>query len=347
MRRGVVSGDVDMCDACAKAPRPPLPPPRNARASVWIDFLEALQAEAPPERGHVAPRSYVVTCPFMRYNRVRLLGEGRHGRVYLYAVDRPEAAAAADLPAEFCVKAVLTDPTAELAAVRRLRRDGWTRGVVPAAELHGSWEGAAFVGMQRWAGSLLRLVEGGTLEPDAAADVAGQVARAVAALWRQGLAYTDIKCANVVFRPGPAAFPRVALADLGSAVDISTGQPGLFTYPPLRATFAEGADEDGVAAPVEADMVWGVALLLVCLLEGTGIANQAFSLPALAAVSPLVRCSVGEGLLEAVAARLEAAGAPSSAQCAEVVRLGMRAWRGEAQKPGCLRRLCGLLSGGI
>lgn len=332
-----------MCDACRRAPRPPLPLPRNPRASVWLDFLEALQADEPAEPGETAPRTYVVTCPFMRYRRGALLGEGRYGRVYLYAVEQAAAAAAADLPAEFCVKVLLTDAAAELAAVRRLRHCGWLRGVVPAAELHGGWGRAAYVGMQRWPECLLGLLERGAMEPEAAAAVAGQVAAAVAAMWRQGLAYTDIKCANVVCRAAGAAHPRVALADLGSAVDRSTGEPGLFTYPPLRAVYAD----DGVVGPVEADLVWGVALLLVCLLEGTRLANEVFSMPALSSAKPAGRCSVGQALLEAVASRVAADGRPGAACCAEVVRLGSRAWEGADTRPGCLRRLCSLLPAGI
>ena len=256
-------------------------------------------------------------CPSSSYTHVpsgtvytvarRRLGKGCYGRVYAYR-GAPEDSR---LPSAFCVKVIAKWARQELAAMEA--RPGGDDGIVEARVLRSAeFRGGVYadVAMRQYQSTIVELTMG-SCGSALARSLTVRVSELVQNLWHKGLAYCDIKCANVLWDDG-----CVVLGDVGAAVP--RGAVGMITFPPQRCV-------SGIVCPSEADLVWGLCVLLMSLVFGSNWTNDRYSHVALKGASPSTFVNLcGDAILRAAAL---AAGDEADAACGRAILYAVRAWQ--------------------
>lgn len=205
----------------------------------------------------------------LRYNLVRdnILGAGAFGIVVAY--ERAWNAHAKNAaPLRFCVKS-----TAD-----RYEFEGWkllrdkpqlakyfTRAVSQAAHHQKSW----YVFMPMFDGNLRALSRQGVITPSSAANLAAQLAEALAAVRAAGLVYTDIKPANCLYYACDDRSPAkvvVRLGDLGS-LRRERSAP-IFTFPSPEVSWLAVSQMITDPAEQEAGMRWALGVTILIMLIG-------------------------------------------------------------------------------
>lgn len=145
------------------------------------------------------------------YRVIRELGRGGMGRVFL--AEDPE------LHRQVAIKMLPAELTRDARRVERFRREarilaGLQHPGIAVVHRFGIDEGHPFLVMEHVPGETLRdLLRTGPLDPARAEQIAGQVARALAAAHEAGVIHRDVTPANVLVRPDGS----VTLLDFGLA----------------------------------------------------------------------------------------------------------------------------------
>jgi eukaryotic-like serine/threonine-protein kinase len=198
-----------------------------------------------------------------RYRRVRSLGSGAMGEVWLAEdtlLGRPVA-----------IKQLRTDPDAALEQwSERMRREARLAAQLNHPNAVAIYDllvvdEQPYVVMEYVAGDSLaqRIRRAGTLTPEQAARWIGQVAGALEAAHARGIVHRDVKPANILITPYQAA----KLTDFGiarSAQDVSQTQSGILVGTPafLAPEAARGGD------PSPASDMWSLGATLYSAVEG-------------------------------------------------------------------------------
>ncbi|MCA8952484.1 MAG: serine/threonine protein kinase, partial [Planctomycetes bacterium] len=208
-----------------------------------------------------APRETDSEPRIGRFRLVRELGRGAMGVVYEAFQD--------DLQRRVALKVIAPDVLAtDAAAGDRFEREARLAasirhpGVVHVYEV-GVAGGRAYLAMEFVEGQPLRPEHptGGRADPHATAQIALEVARAVAALHQAGIVHRDIKPDNVLIdRDGRARVTDFGLALLrGDRADEHAGTPGFMAPEQLTRRFGEVSERSDV---------YGIGALLHALLTG-------------------------------------------------------------------------------